>query len=198
ELDLMKACIRRVGPTRGFELTVYSEIPAAAGLAEDAALAVLVCALCTQYEFGGFDPAAMAQMAGTVEREDLNRAAGRQEHFATVDGGLQFLQFVEQEVRREPANLADETLRQVEKNLLLVHTGRSERSADLRRAIQAACTAGDRTVLEGLHGLKAVARQLQTALREGDLEEFAALLSENQRYQQMLHPAFGTPELGRF
>lgn len=198
ELDLIKACIRRAAPSRGFELTTYTEIPMGSGLSSSAAIAVAVCAICTQYEHGRFDQAAMAHMASAAERDDLNHWTGKQDQFAAAVGGWNFLQFVGDDVPREPARLSEHTLRQLEKNLLLVFTGKAHLAGNIHLDILADYQNKTGTVLPGMHGLKAVGRQMQTALREGDLEEFAALLDENWKYHQMLHPSCWTPELDKF
>jgi D-glycero-alpha-D-manno-heptose-7-phosphate kinase len=198
DLDLIKACIRRAAPSGGFSLSTYSEIPLGSGLSSSAAIAVVVCAICTQYEHGRFDQAQMAQMAAAAERDDLNHWTGKQDQFAAAMGGWSFLEFVGDEAPREPAPLSEPTLRQLEKNLLLVFTGKAHLSGDIHLDILADYKNRTGTVLPGMHGLKEVGRRMREALKAGDLNAFAALLNENWKYHQMLHPTCATPELQHF
>lgn len=197
-LDLIKACIRRAGPTRGFELTTYTEIPMGSGLSSSAAIAVLVCAICTQYEKGSFDQAAMAHLANAAERDDLNHWTGKQDQFAAAVGGWQFLEFVGDDVPHERAPLSEQTLRQLEKNLCLVYTGKAHLAGNIHLDILADYRNKSGTVLPGMHGLKSVGQRMRDALRAGDLEKFALLLNENWKFHQMLHPTCCTPELQKF
>ncbi len=198
DLDLIKACVRRVGPRRGFELRTYSEIPFGSGLSSSAAIAVVVCAICTQYKNGHFDQPAMAHLAAAAERDDLNHWTGKQDQFAAAVGGLSFLEFIGDDVPWEHPALSDHVRCQLEKNLLLVFTGKAHLAGDIHLDILADYRSGTGTVLPGMHGLKDVGRRMRSALLDGDLEGFAALLNENWKYHQMLHPTCRTPDLDRF
>ena len=198
DLDMIKACVRRANPRRGFNLTTYSEIPIGSGLSSSAAIAVLTCAVCTQYEHGSFDAPAMAHMAAAAERDDLNHWTGKQDQFAAAVGGINYLEFVGDDVPWEQPKLAEQTIRQLEKNLLLVFTGQAHLAGDIHLDILADYKNGTGTVLPGMHGLKDVARQMRLALNAGDLNAFAELMNENWKYHQMLHPTCATPELQHF
>ncbi len=198
ELDLIKACIRRAAPNRGFSLTTYSDIPTGSGLSSSAAIAVVTCAICTQFKSGSFDQTAVAHMASAAERDDLNHWTGTQDQFAAACGGLSFLEFVGNDVPREVPALSPHTLRQLEKNLLLVFTGKAHLAGNIHLDILADYKNKTGTVLPGMHGLKQVGAQMRDALRAGNLPAFASLLDENWKYHQMLHPSCATPELQRF
>jgi len=198
ELALIKACIRRVAPDRGFTLTTYSEIPTSSGLSSSAAIAVLTCAICTAYVHGQFDQQAAAHLAATAERDDLNHWTGKQDQFAAAVGGINFLEFVGDKVRCTKPDLSEHTLAQLEKNLLLVFTGEVHLAGDIHLDILADYKNKTGTVLQGMHGLKQVGQHMQLALRSGDLKTFAELLNENWKYHQMLHPTCNTDELQKF
>ncbi len=198
DLAFIKACIRRAAPERGFTLTTYSEIPLGSGLSSSAAIAVVVGAICTQYRAGGFDPAEMAHLAFRAERDDLNHWTGRQDQFAAALGGINFLEFIGDDVPCEQPRLSEHTVRQLERNLLLVFSGHAHLAGDIHLDILADYRSRTGTVLPGMHGLKEVGRQMRTALRSGDLRTFAELLNENWKYHQMLHPTCRTPQLQRF
>lgn len=198
KLDLIKACIRRVGPERGFSLTTYSEIPFSSGLSSSAAIAVLTCAICTHYKSGTFEQPAMAHLAAAAERDDLNHWTGKQDQFAAALGKLNFLEFVGDDVPWQQPALTERTVRQLEKNLLLVYTGAAHLAGDIHLDILADYKNKTGTVLQGMHGLKEVARQMREALRNDDLDGFAGLLNENWKYHQMLHPSCYTADLQKF
>jgi len=198
ELALIKACIRRVDPERGFTLTTYSEIPFSSGLSSSAAIAVLTCALCTAFTRGRFDQEAAAHLAAAAERDDLNHWTGKQDQFAAAVGGINFLEFIGDDVCCTKGDLSEHTVRQLEKNLLLVFTGKVHLAGDIHLDILADYKNKTGTVLPGMHGLKEVGRHMRTALRGGDLKTFAELLNENWKYHQMLHPSCSTPELLKF
>jgi len=198
DLALIKACIKRVGPQQGFNLQTYSQIPLGSGLSSSAAVAVVVAAICTHYEQGSFEKAEMAHLAAAAERDDLNHWTGKQDQFAAALGGINFLEFVGDDVPIEKPDLSEHTVRQLEKNLLLVFTGVAHLSGSIHLDILSDYQNKTGTVLAGMHGLKEVGRQMCSSLRSGDLKTFAELLNENWKYHQMLHPSCHTPDLQRF
>lgn len=197
-LSMIKACIRRSAPSRGFTLTTYSEIPQGSGLSSSAAIGVLVCAICHQYERGGFDQAEMADLAFRAERDDLNHWTGRQDQFAAAVGGINFLEFIGEQVPCGKPQLSPSVLRQLERNLLLVFTGDAHLAGNIHLDILADYKNKTGTVLAGMHGLKQVAGQMRESLRAGDLRSFAELMNDNWKYHQMLHPSCWTLQLDRF
>jgi len=102
------------------------------------------------------------------------------------------------EVPREQPALSEHTVRQLEKNLLLVFTGDAHLAGDIHLDILADYKNKTGTVLAGMHGLKEVGRRMRVALRAGDLASFAGLLNDNWTYHQMLHPTCATPSLQQF
>jgi D-glycero-alpha-D-manno-heptose-7-phosphate kinase len=198
DLALIKACIRRVGPSRGFELTTYSEIPIGSGLSSSAAIAVVTSAIVSQYKNGEFDQSTKAHLASAAERDDLNAWTGKQDQFAAAMGGISFLEFIGNDVTFTRAPLSDHTRYQLEKNLLLVFTGQAHLAGNIHLDILADYKNQTGTVLQGMHGLKKVGDMMRPALRSGDLKTFGALLNDNWTYHQMLHPTCSTPQLQQF
>lgn len=194
-LELIKACIRRVHPERGFNLTTYSEIPAGSGLSSSAAVAVLTCAITSYFRDGAFDQEAMAHLASSVERDDLNHWTGKQDQAAAALGGFNFLAFVGDAITWEPANLPLAVQRQLEKNLVLVYTGQAHLAGNIHLDILADYKNQRGTVLPGMHGLKRVGSGMIDALQSRDLPAFAGLMNENWKYHQMLHPSCATDRL---
>ena len=198
ELALIKACIRRVGPKRGFSLATYSDVPLGSGLSSSAAIGVVTCAICTQYHVGAFEQMGAERLAFRAERDDLNHWTGQQDQSASALGGLNVLRFVGDEVEHERPGLSEPALRLLEKNLLLVFTGKAHLAGNIHLDILADYRRATGTVLPGMHGLKEVGRRMAVALARDDLDAFAELLDENWKYHQMLHPTCATPDLHRF
>src|SRR5215218_1186641 len=82
KLDLAKAAIRRFAgrDTRGFSLQLHSNAPPGSGLGSSSTMMVPL----TDYE--------LADLAYTLERQDLGIKGGLQDQYAAVFGGFNFLE----------------------------------------------------------------------------------------------------------
>src|SRR5260221_2128977 len=75
-----------------------------------------------------------------------------------------------------PLKLSEETLYNLEDNLLLFFTGYSRSASSILNEQKTKTLAADKAMVENLHFVKDLGRQSQRALEDGDLKEFARLM----------------------
>jgi D-glycero-alpha-D-manno-heptose-7-phosphate kinase len=75
-----------------------------------------------------------------------------------------------------PLKILEETLYNLEDNLLLFFTGYSRTAASILKEQKTKTLAMDKSMVDNLHFVKDLGRQSQRALESGDLKEFARLM----------------------
>jgi len=173
---------------RRFRVTYHTDIPPGAGLGASAALNVVWLALVNAALLRQPSREELAEQAYRLE-DLLGVTGGKQDQYAAVLGGINLLRFREGAVHVERLSLSDETLRQLQRRLILVYSGESRLSGDIHERVWKGYLSGEEKVADALRRLTAIALEMREALVSGDLASFGALLGENWRCQKDLHPS---------
>ena len=131
-------------------------------------------------------PAELADEAARIEIEILGKPIGRQDQYAAAFGGFNFIEFLPDQggVRVEPIISPPDTLRVVQRSLLLFFTGR-QRSADgVLREQRAAVEDG--SAVEALKRMRDLAHALRERLGHGDAHALGETLHENWQLKRRL------------
>lgn len=175
ELLLPKAVLNHFGLKRGFNVFLASEIPPGTGLGSSGAVAVtMIKALSTLLE-QPLSKHDIAELAAHIEINDLGLPVGKQDQYASAYGGVVAMTFTKEGVTIEPLDLARDTLRQLESDLMLFFTGSARASSEILTE-QKENSAKDPRVIEALHATKAIAYEVRACLERGDLRRFGELL----------------------
>jgi D-glycero-alpha-D-manno-heptose-7-phosphate kinase len=75
--------------------------------------------------------------------------------------------------------IANETLSDLEENLLLFFTGYSRTASDILGDQLRRTSSGDAAMIDNLHYVKDVRLRIKDALEQGDTEKFARLMHEH-------------------
>ena len=196
-LDLVKAAIRHVGLTDGVEVTVRSDVPPGAGLGASAATGVALIACLGRLSGRAYKPLALAEEAHRLETEELHVPGGRQDQYASLRGGCNYLTFLDPEATAEHIPLSPRLRCELEKSLVLCYTGHSRVSGNIISAVIGAYRSGMPETVNALHGLREVACSMREALQQEDTSRIASLLKANWEHQRHLHPSVSNPEIER-
>ncbi len=197
-LDLLKAALRRLPPAGGLALCTSSDVPPQSGLGTSAATGVAVLAALALWRGGPpLAPVALAELASSLEKDDLGIRGGKQDHYASAQGGIRFMTFHGARVASEELRLAPGVAASLESSLVLAFSGSDHDSGGIHQGVSAAWHAGDRTVRDALERLKEVARLARDCLHAGDLRGLAEAVAENWSLQQRLHHAMTTAAIDR-
>ena len=197
KLDLHKAALRMLPVQAPCTLTTRAAAPPGSGLGSSGAMDVALVAVLSLAR--GERPAGreIAEQAWYLETVEAGIPGGRQDQFAAALGGFQRLTFRDPDVGVEPITLDPAFAAALERRTLLCYTGQSRVSGATIARVMAAYERGDQRVTGALRALKDVAGAMAEALRAGDPDRVATLLSDNWRHQQLLDPEMCTPEMTR-
>jgi D-glycero-alpha-D-manno-heptose-7-phosphate kinase len=125
-------------------------------------------------------PQQLAEEACCIEIERLGDPVGKQDQYIASYGGIVSLTLAQDgEVEVAPLLLSEETLHNLEDNLVLFFTGFSRSASDVLADQHKRSQAGDSTMLGNLHRVKERGFRTKSALEGGDLREFARLMHEH-------------------
>jgi len=186
-IDLVKAALRNANVDYGVEIITRSNAPAGSGLGTSASMGVALVGVLNALNGTGYLPYELAEQASAIERHELKILGGKQDHYASAIGGLNFMEFSGEEVKVFELPISPDTLYELEKNLVLCYTGKSRLSGNIHQNVVDAFNSGDKETLSALKNLKRITHEMKTALLKSDLFTFAQLLSENWENQKRLH-----------
>ncbi len=190
ELDLLKAVIKKMAPSAGMNIFMRCDVPPKSGLGSSAAAFAAMIGLfnhmrkerrMTDYE--------VAELAYRLEREELKVGRGNQDQYATVFGGMNFIEFGEGWVKVNPLRMKKDHLLELEKHLILAYIKpRQDESSNIIDDQTNRYISGDTRTVEGLDKAKEVAVEMRYALLGGDLMRFGELLNEGWEAKKKFSP----------
>jgi len=178
EHPIIREAFKHVGMTgQSLELTSMADIPAGTGLGSSGSFTTaLLKALHTSQKNLVF-PADLAEEACTIEIDRLGEPIGKQDQYIAAIGGITAFTFNKDgRVDSRPVRLSEETLYNLEDNLLLFFTGYSRSASSILKDQKVRSEKNDQAMLDNLHFTKDLGYQSLAALETGNLAEFARLM----------------------
>src|SRR5262249_33688396 len=107
------------------------------------------------------------------------------DQYIAAYGGITCFEFLPDErVRTSPLDVSEETLLELEDNLLLFFTGYARSASKILQEQHDKSTQSDEAMLENLHIVKELVSQSQRALEGNNLREFARLMDVHWRWKK--------------
>lgn len=186
-LEIPLAAVKEVGHNVSVELFLASEIPPGTGLGSSASVCVNVLKALSVYLHLPFSKYELAERAYHVARDVLGNPVGKQDEYAAVFGGLNYIRFEKDgTVNVDPMELDSALLGELEENLLLFFTGATHVSTTILEE-QEKSTREDRgRALESLHFIAELADRMRSTLEDGDLHTFGTLLDEGWQAKKQI------------
>ncbi len=199
QLDLLKGVYNRIRkdyglPAGGFRLSTFVDAPAGSGLGTSSTLVVAIIGAFAEWlklPLGEYD---IAHYAYEIERQDLQLAGGRQDQYAATFGGVNYMEFYENDkVIVNPLRVKSGYLHELENNLLLFFTATSRESAAIIREQQKNVQQKNESSLEATHQLKEQSRRMKEALLLGRLHEIGEILDFGFRQKRKIADNISNP-----
>lgn len=190
KLDLLKGVYNRIQKDhqvlkKGFKLSTYVDAPAGSGLGVSSTIVVSVIGVFAEMlglPLGEYD---IAHYAYDIERKDLKLAGGKQDQYAAAFGGVNFMEFYENDkVIVNPLPIKPQYLFELENNLLLYYTDTIRDSGKIIEQQAKNVINKNEIPINAMHQLKQQAVMMKEALLKGKLDEIGEILDfgfENKR-----------------
>jgi D-glycero-alpha-D-manno-heptose-7-phosphate kinase len=194
--ELIREALKVTGVEGGIEITSISDVPSrGTGLGSSSSYTVgLLNAL---YAFTGklANAEKLAVEACRIEIEICGKPIGKQDQYIAAYGGIQFIQFNQDEtVFVDPVPCEQGLRERLQKNLLMLYTGVT-RSANDVLIEQNRNTEQNRTTMEDLLKMRNLADQLKDCLCSGKLDGFGETLHAGWILKKGLATGISNPEI---
>jgi D-glycero-alpha-D-manno-heptose-7-phosphate kinase len=161
----------------GLEITSMADIPAGTGLGSSGSFTTALLKALHTYKKHLIHPRELAEQACHIELDRLKEPIGKQDQYIAAYGGLTCFQFLpDGRVDSWPLAVSQETLYDLEDNLLLFFTGYSRSASSILKEQDSRSKQSDRAMIDNLHFVKDLGYQSKEALEAGDLAKFAELM----------------------
>jgi D-glycero-alpha-D-manno-heptose-7-phosphate kinase len=199
KLDLLKGVYNRIKkdfgiPGNGLRLSTFVDAPAGSGLGTSSTLVVAIIGAFSEMlrlPLGEYD---MAHLAYDIERNDLSMAGGRQDQYAATFGGVNYMEFYENDkVIVNPLRVKQQYLFELENNLLLYYTSTSRESAKIIEKQSRNVIEKKESSIEAMHQLKIQAQLMKEALLKGKINQIGEILDFGFRQKQQMAEGISNP-----
>ena len=162
---------------KSLELTSMADIPGGTGLGSSGSFTTALLKVLHAANKNLIAPAELAEQACHIELEKLGEPIGKQDQYIAAVGGITAFTFHRDgRVEYRPCRISEETLFNLEDNLLLFFTGYSRSASAILKDQNDKSKASDPAMLDNLHFTKELGHRSLAALEDGNLDEFARLM----------------------
>ena len=159
------------------ELTSMADIPGGTGLGSSGSFTTALLKVLHAANKNLISPTELAEQACHIEIDRLSEPVGKQDQYIAAVGGITAFTFhPDGRVEYRPCKISEETLFNLEDNLLLFFTGYSRSASAILKDQNDKSRQQDPAMLDNLHFTKELGRQSLAELEAGNLEEFAHLM----------------------
>jgi D-glycero-alpha-D-manno-heptose-7-phosphate kinase len=180
ELQLIKLIVQKMDHVDGnIRVSLKSEVPPSSGLGgSGSAFASVIGAFNHLLNEKSMTSYEIAELAHDLERNDMRIPGGCQDQYATVFGGINFMEFeAHNKVKISPLKLPKSTIYELEKRLLLVHIGdRTSKSVNI--ILDQVKSYNNIDQIENLKKMKEMTYTMKRQLLSGDIDSFGKSLHE--------------------
>lgn len=178
EHPIVREALKLTGVTDPhIELTSMADIPGGTGLGSSGSFTTALLKALHAYKKNIISPAELAEQACDIELNKLGEPIGKQDQYIAAIGGITAFTFHKDgRVEYRPCKISEETLFNLEDNLLLFFTGYSRSASGILKDQNDKSKANDQAMLDNLHFTKELGYKSLECLETDNLEEFARLM----------------------
>jgi D-glycero-alpha-D-manno-heptose-7-phosphate kinase len=181
------------------EITSMADIPAGTGLGSSGSFATCLLKVLHKYKRHFIHPRELAEMACHIEIDLLGEPVGKQDQYSAAFGGVTLFEFRKDDsVVACPVKASEDTLDQLQENLLMVPTGFRRAASTLLREQDEKSRRRDSTMIDNLHAVKELGQRSLEAIESGNLANFGLLLHEHWEHKKKRSALMSNPDIDRW
>jgi len=170
DFELFKGVINVLNINDGFNITVYSDLPAGSGMGGSSSLCVaLIGAFNELYNFK-LNKHEIASKACDIERVELKQKGGYQDQFAAAYGGFNFIEF-SNGIKVSPIKTSEEMINELQYRLILCYVGGSHFSSNIQDEVLKGYKFEKKSFMEAMQDLKGVAYSMRKIIESKDISQ---------------------------
>jgi D-glycero-alpha-D-manno-heptose-7-phosphate kinase len=199
EHPIIREALKLVGIGEHLELASMSDIPSGTGLGSSGSFTTALLKALHTYQRRAVLAQDLAQQACDIEINRLGEPIGKQDQYISAFGGTTCFTFHgDDTVTAEPLKIDQETLYNLEDNLLLYFTGYSRSAGAILKDQDARTRRSDSSVVDNLHYVKEMGLRSREMLEKGDLVGFGELMHEHWEHKKRRGASMSNPAIDRW
>ena len=181
------------------EITSMADIPAGTGLGSSGSFTTCLVRVLQQYKRHFIHPRELAEMACNIELERLRDPIGKQDQYIAAFGGVTVFEFHKDgTVAARPLDASEDTLAQLEDNLLLFSTGYYRTAGSILKEQDDKSRQKDPGMVANLHFVKELGLKIREHLEAGNLSKFGELMHEHWLHKKKRSASMSNPDIDRW
>ena len=170
----------KLGFKKNLEVTTLADLPSGTGLGSSGSFTTALIKALYANSSKNLNSDELAELACDIEINKLNEPIGKQDQYIASYGGISSFSFNKDDsVDVKPLNISDDTLFDLEDNLMLFFTGYSRSASKILKDQQTKSKQNDEDMLNNLHNVKKLGLESKNALESGDTKLFGELMHEH-------------------
>jgi D-glycero-alpha-D-manno-heptose-7-phosphate kinase len=181
---------------RYLEMTSMADIPAGTGLGSSGSFTTALLKALYTYKKTQIQASDLAETACRIEIDILGEPIGKQDQYAAAFGGVTcFAYNKDGKVEAWPMPASQETLYNLEDNLMLFFTGFSRSASSILKEQDVKSRSDDKSMVDNLHFVKELGLRSLRAFETGDLEGFGRIMHEHWLHKKQRSGAMSNPQI---
>jgi len=181
---LIQSVLKMVNPQFGFELMLYSDFKMQSGLGGSSAIVSSILGCFNELRLDQWSDHELVELAFQAERLYYNVAGGWQDQYATVFGGLNFIEFNESLNTVHPLRLPLNIQEELEECLVLCNTNIKHESGDIH--LDQKKQMHKLQKIEKVKSNVQIAYKMRNSLLRGELNNFGKLMNQSWKIKRSL------------
>lgn len=181
-MDLIKAVANHFELEKGFDMIIHSDVPSGSGLGGSSTMIVAMISTIANWTERDISKYEMAKLSYNLERKDIGLEGGKQDQYAAVFGGFNYIKLEGDNVEVKLAKIRKKTIDELQCRSVLCYTKTTRESADIIKSQKESFEKGYNK--EALDASKLLAHTIGRSLEKGDIEGAALGLDESWKYKK--------------
>ena len=178
------------------EICSMADIPSGTGLGSSSTFTTALLKALHGYKGDIIGMRQLAEEACEIEINRLKGPIGKQDQYISAYGGIICMEIKQDGyVQVEPLNLSQETLYNLEDNLILFFTGYSHSVGDILSEQDKRSKNNDGDMIKNLDFVKKLGLDSEIALEKGDLGQFAELMNIHWQHKRRRSGGMSNPQI---
>jgi len=181
------------------EITTLADIPAGTGLGSSSSFTTALVAGLSHFEMKKIQAEEIAKLACKIEIDMLQEPIGKQDQYIAAYGGLTCFTFCKNEdVNVQKLDISNETLFDLEDNLLLFFTGFTRKAGSILKDQKIKSEKNDSEMIKNLDNVKDMGYRIKNILEKGKVNEFGEILHEHWENKKKRSGGMSNPKIDKW
>ena len=192
--EIARACLQKVGFSKGIEIASMADIPSGSGLGSSSTYTVGLLNALNNLKRNFISLQDLAEDACEIEIDILNKPMGKQDQYLAAFGGFLVMDIaLDGQVKVSNARVNVSTLDDLKKNLLIFYTGKRRQTKEILVEQDKATKRSEKQVLKSLHYIKESGYKILEIVESGNITELGIMFDEHWKYKKKLAKGITNP-----